>query len=142
MRRLLHVDKLKSIVDDLKIDVSNDTSVSLVEFSNSLTDKESSELFAFNFLRVIVNMFMNYTSEILNDVNFLDILPSFAPRFADFIPNTQNVYATLALNYSTLLRFEIEKKKNGRIFEITKSDNFILTGFINSILSVQFFRLY
>lgn len=146
-------DKLKSIVDDLKIDVlkksvSNDTfeiiqktalksdsSVEsvclllevlrariveddarsfihpdqLVEFVNSLTDKESSEPFVLNFLHVIVNIFINYTGEILDDVNVLEILSSFAPRFSDFNPNTQTVYATLAFNYSTLLGFEIEK---------------------------------
>ncbi|OHT14476.1 phospholipase A2 activator protein [Tritrichomonas foetus] len=55
-------------------------------------------------MRVIGNMFQNYSAEAMSNINIIYIFNNFAIRYHSLTPRTQAAYATAVLNYSTFLQ--------------------------------------
>lgn len=77
--------------------------VKIIQHLEQVDPDQSSEPLIVMILQVIVNMFLNYTGEILTEVNVFEIISKFADRFSTSEQQMQISFSTLIHNYSTLL---------------------------------------
>ena len=112
----LNEKKLSIVLDNLRLQImdkkirSSIPPQKIVPIVNHLIEKvlTFSEPCIFGLLQVVVNMFLNYTGEILTDVNLFDLLSVLAVKFHEFDSALQIAYSTLVDNYSTILGFNLE----------------------------------
>lgn len=82
--------------------------IGIAQYLGQADADQSSESLISNISRVFVNMFLNYTGEILTEINVFEIISKFADSFSSFEKDTQISFSTLIFNYSTLLYFNRE----------------------------------
>lgn len=112
------VDHVWPLLDILRCKIIDSQSRSFIqnqELSNvvhhliqSVENKVSEEFIVF-LIKIVINMFMNFTSLILEDDELLfDLISKISEKFDDLKPKNQTCFANLVLNYSTLCTFKPE----------------------------------
>ena len=84
--------------------IPSDRLCNLVNHVAKATDPSTPEFLILMIMRVIANMFQNYSVEAMTRINIINIFNNYIARFPSLMPRTQVAYATAVLNYSTFLQ--------------------------------------
>lgn len=83
--------------------------VQLVRSVSSVSAQDAPEFLILMLMRVITNMFKNFTSEVISDLNLMNLYQKFSFRYSSASPRTQVAFSAAILNTSIYLSSDSDR---------------------------------